>query len=367
MVRMMRFRHTLARLFPPPQFIALPSVGVDVSDTSLKYIRFERAKKGLSLHSWGDLPIPDGVITQGVVKDPEALSRVIKEASDKAGTECIRLSLPEERAYLFEMKLKDRLSPREVRDAIEFHLEENVPLSPRDAEFDYSLLPHVGSGNEAAVVTVFSRETVASYAEACERAKVIPLSFEVEAQALARAVIPEKNSSTYLIVDFGKTRTGIGIASEGLLQFTSTVDIGGKDLDAALARAYPSANHDELIRLKNDYGVTISTEEPAVREAIAPSIQSLKNEIAARISYWNARPEKSAHQIERVILCGGIANLSGLPASLGEMLALPIEQAAVWQNAFSIEEFIPPITRRYSYGYATAIGLALAGFIETDL
>lgn len=364
---MMRFHHTLARLFPPPQFIALPSVGVDVSDTSLKYIRFERAKHELSLHSWGDLPIPDGVITQGVVKNPTALASVIKEASEKAGTECIRLSLPEERAYLFEMPIKKNLSAAEVRDAIEFHLEENVPLSPRDAEFDYSLTPRESGEEQMAVVTVFSRETVASYAEACERAKVLPLSFEVEAQALARSVVAKNSEETHLIVDFGKTRTGIGIASRGLLQLTSTVDIGGKDLDAALIRAYPAADFSELVRLKNEYGVIVSTEEPAVRDALLPSITSLKNEILARISYWNTRHEKKEHQIQRVILCGGIANLAGLTATLNEALSLPIEQAEVWKNAFSLKRCIPPITRRYSYGYATAIGLALAGFDDTDL
>jgi Tfp pilus assembly PilM family ATPase len=68
--------------------------------------------------------------------------------------------------------------------------------------------------------------------------------------------------------------------------------------------------------------------------------------------------------VSRVILCGGIANLAGLPDFLTEALGVTTTQADVWQNAFSIDHDVPPITRRYSYGYATAVGLALGSFMH---
>jgi type IV pilus assembly protein PilM len=354
---------TFARLFPPPAFVSLPAVGVDVSDTSLKYILFRKTGDHLSLEKWGDLKIPDGVVVQGTVKDVAALARVIAEVKKETKTEYVRLSLPEERAYLFETTVKRSLTPEEVYGAIEFRLEENVPLPPRDAEFDYVPVGTLGAETRV-VVTAYAKETVLAYLGACHAAEVRPLSFEVEAQALARAVVRQGDEGVYLIVDFGKTRTGIGIVENGLLMLTSTIDLGGKDLDQSLQRAYTKADQDELIRLKNEYGILVSAEQPAVREALSVPIGTLRNELVSRIGYWNSKAETKERAIARVILCGGIANLAGLTEYFTDALGVPVEQANVWQNAFRTDVTVPPITRRYSYGYATAVGLALGSFID---
>lgn len=355
-------RHTFSRFFPAPKYIALPSVGIDISDTSLKYIQFEKKGNALGLLAWGDLPVPEGAIVQGIVKNAAALGKVMAEVRKVTKTDFARLSLPEERAYLFETTIKRGLPPAEIYSALEFRLEENVPLSPRDAEFDYDTLERNEPGEEHVVVTAYGKETIMAYQEACAYAGVIPLSFEVEAQALARAVVRAGDPGTHLIVDFGKIRTGVGVVENGTLMLTSTVDLGGKDLDAALRANYPNIAEDELIRLKNEYGLLATEKEKGVREALINPITNLKNELAARISYWQSHGGKENRPIDTVILCGGIANLAGLPAFFSEALSTPTVQAEVWQNAFSIETFVPPITRRYSYGYATAVGLALGSF-----
>ena len=83
------------------------------------------------------------------------------------------------------------------------------------------------------------------------------------------------------------------------------------------------------------------------------------------INYWNSRSvDERVRHIEKIILCGGSVNLAGLSEYLTEELGIETERALVWQNAFSLDSYVPPITRRYSYGYATAVGLALTDFIE---
>ena len=353
------------RFFPPPQFISLEAVGVDVSDTSLKYMQFKKDGSLLRLGLWGDLKIPDGVVEQGVVKDVGALGKVIAEVKKVTKTEFVRLSLPEERAYLFETSVKRSLDSEEIYNAIEFGLEQNIPVSPRDAEFDYTPVLHSEHGPDTrVVVTAYTKETVLAYYDACKIAGVTPISFEVEAQALARAVVPQGDTGVSLIVDFGKTRTGIGIVEKGILMFTSTVDLGGIHLDEALTSVYPDATAEALIAMKNEHGLLRSTELPLVRDALLVPVSTLKSELLTRLSYWSSRPESENRGVSRVILCGGIANLAGLPDFLTEALGVTTAQAGVWQNAFSIEHDVPPITRRYSYGYATAVGLALGSFIH---
>jgi Tfp pilus assembly PilM family ATPase len=91
---------------------------------------------------------------------------------------------------------------------------------------------------------------------------------------------------------------------------------------------------------------------------------TIVEELAIRISYWNTKDiAHEDRQIQSVILCGGSVNMKGLPTYLTATLQVDTARANVWQNAFSIEDSVPPIDRRHSFGYATAIGLALAPYV----
>ncbi len=358
----------ISRILPPPNFLSFPSVGVDISDTSLKYVMFEPDAHGeLRLVIWGDIDIPEGTLSRGNVKDSQTLTAVLKEVYTRTGIKHVRVSLPEERAYLFETEIKRGTPYKEIRGLLEFSLEENVPLSPRDAFFDYQILEEEEANAPLRVsVTVYAKETIMGYYESCRAAGLIPLSFEVEAQAIARASLPKDNKGTHMIVDFGKTRTGIGIVHKGILMYTSTIDLGGKELSVALRSQLGDKPEKELTEIKNTQGLIRNASDNSVYEALIATMSAIKDEISLRVQYWNSHDHGHSggdYHIESIVLCGGSANLKGLSSYFSETLGIETKRAEIWQNAFSIEEKVPPITRRYSYGYATAVGLALTHFV----
>ena len=132
----------LSRIVPPPTYLTMPCAGVDVSDTSLKYISFNHPNKEgqRSLKEWGDIAIPSGAVSSGQVVQPEELAKVLVEFKERTGAEHIRLSLPEERAYLFQTEIKANTPYREIKSLLEFRLEENVPIPSRDVFFDYAII-----------------------------------------------------------------------------------------------------------------------------------------------------------------------------------------------------------------------------------
>lgn len=358
----------ITRVLPPPTYMTLPSVGVDISDTSLKYIQFKRDPshtKRLSLTGWGDIDIPEGTLARGNVHKPEDLVTALAEVKQRTKMTNVRLSLPEERAYLFETQIKRGTPYKEIRGLLEFRLEENVPLSPRDAFFDYEIIETADERAPLRVsVTAYARDTIVGYYEACRSAGLTPMSFEVEAQAIARASLPRGEMGTHMIVDFGKTRTGVGIVHRGALMYTSTIDIGGIELSNALRRQLGEKAESELTQIKNNQGLVRGADDSAAYEALITTMSAIKDEIAIRIQYWQDNAADGTHAaIQSVILCGGSANLKGLPGYLTETLGVEAKRAQVWQNAFSLDEEIPPIDRRHSFGYATAIGLGLTSFV----
>lgn len=355
----------LSRIFPPPSYLTMPSIGVDVSDTSLKYVSFhpnsrEGADKKLKM--WGDIPIPNGVVQRGQINDPKKLVSVLKEFKSETKAEFVRVSLPEERAYLFETEIKKNVPLKEVRGLLEFRLEENVPIPSRDVVFDYTILPGAENDRKVQVaVAAYARETVQKYFDCCIEAGLRPLSFEVEAQAMAYSVIPSDMKGAVMLVDFGKTRTGIGIVFNNILLYTSTIDIGGDQLSQALRKVLGNdVSESDLTKLKNTEGLVRGVDSSEVYDTLISTISVIKDELATRMQYWHLRNDNNnERRIASVVMCGGSANLKGLPSYLTESLGVPCVRGNVWENTFSLDSVVPPINKRYSLGYATAIGLAL--------
>lgn len=359
----------LSRFLPPPAYITMPCVGVDISDASLKYVSFKPNMHGSSvreLEQWGDITIPSGVVERGTVLDPKKLVAVLKEFKDKTKAEYIRVSLPEERAYLFETEVKKNMPMKEVKGLLEFRLEENVPIPSREVLFDYSILPIRPNSNTASIsVVAYARETIQTYYDACIEANLRPLTFEVEAQAMARAMIPTDIKGSTMIVDFGKTRTGIGIVTEGTLLYTSTIDIGGEQLSQVLRKVLGNdIAESELTKIKNTKGLLREVESSDVRDALISTVSVIKDELATRMQYWHMRNGiDNNRKIGSIILCGGSSNLKGLPEYITETTGVPAFRGNVWENTFSLDDTVPPIDLRHSYGYAVAIGLALKNIV----
>lgn len=355
----------LSRILPPPTFLTLPCVGVDISDTSLKYIEFHPTYRHTGEHrlqQWGDIPIPNGIVRQGQVLDEQQLVAVLREFQATTKAQYVRVSLPEERAYLFETEINQNTPLKEVKGLLEFRLEENVPIPSKDVFFDYVVTPVEETAKKARVsVAAYAKETIQKYYDACTAAGLRPVAFEVEAQAMARAVIPEDMQGATMLVDFGKTRTGIGIIHKGILLYTSTIDIGGNQLSQVLRKVVgKDTAESELTKLKNTQGLVRGKTSSDVRDALLGTISVIKDELAARMQYWHIRNGNSdERRISSITLCGGSSNLKGLPEYLTESLGIPAVRGNVWENTFSLDHTVPPIDKRHSFGYATAIGLAL--------
>lgn len=358
----------LSRAIPPPTYLTLPCAGVDVSDTSLKYISFHHANSQgqRTIKEYGDIAIPNGVVSSGEILQPTELVKVLQEFKQLTKANHVRLSLPEERAYLFETEIKANTPVKEIKSLLEFRLEENVPIPSRDVFFDYAILRSKSERRTAKVaVTAYSKETIQSYYDVCVTAGLHPLSFEVEAQAMARAVVPNDISGATMLVDFGKTRTGVGIIHQGILLYTSTIDIGGSELSKAMRKVLgENVAENDLTMMKNTQGLNRRLDSSDVSDALLSIVSVIKDELATRMQYWHLRgTEMGERRIKSILLCGGSANLKGLPTYLSETLGVPCARGNVWENAFSLEHTVPPIDKNHSLGYATAIGLALKNIV----
>src|SRR5690606_24855894 len=205
------------RGFPPPLYLQLPSIGVNISDHAIKFIELIPLRNRFTVGVFDTVSIPKGVVQNGEIKDPKVLSLELAKLQKSHGFEFTRLSVPEEKAYIFETTIPPT-EDKNVYSVLEFHVSDHVPLSADEAVFDYDITDRDKKGRVTAVnVTVLPRLVVDTFLNVCSDAGIIPLSLEMEAQVTARAVVPSGDKLTHLIIDIGRTRTGLFIVEKGLV------------------------------------------------------------------------------------------------------------------------------------------------------
>ena len=359
------FTNILTRWFPLPKTLLPPAAGVDISDTAIKWIVLEPFLAGKRVRCFGQELLPDGTVVNGIVKDVSAFASALGEMKKKmGGIQCAHAALPEEAAYIFSMHVPENSSRGQILSMIEFELEGRVPIAPSAALYDFDIITkHDGTGDEIGVV-VFPRDLAASYAEAFTLAKVNLLSLEVEANSIARAISSGNAEPITLLVDFGRLRTAFAVLKNGKPIFTSTVEVGGETIDRAIAEKLSLAPED-VTTFKNEQGFLADGGKGSLGvEAISGTISALADEVARHYQYWDTRRNERGERVtpvERVFLVGGSANLKGLADYIAARVQAACTRPNVWQNVCSFDDYIPPIDRRESLQYVTAIGLALRG------
>ncbi len=353
-------RSKFYQFFPPPQFLQMPVVGLDISDVTMRFAELVETNKGFVIGRFGEQSIPRGAIESGEVKKPAELRAALSVLKKVHGLEFVSVSLPEERAYLFDLHLPT-MKYKEIRGAIELVLEENVPLKASEVLFDYDIYKESETTIQTRV-SVIPRAIVDGYLEAFSGTGIIPTVFEIEAQSVARSVIPANDKHTAMIVDFGRMRTGISIVSDGVVVFTSTVPVGGWALTSAVAK-YLNISLEEAEKVKREKGVSGGdNSNDELYLMLVSVISTLRDELHRHYTYWQTHNDdygKKRPPIEKIYLCGGDANLAGFVGYLATGLEVPAVLSNVMINVNSLDLYVPEISFSDSLRYATAIGLAL--------
>ena len=349
--------------------------GLDISGLSVKVVQLEKKRKGLRLSSFGNTELAQGVIESGEIKKEEqlvdAISRTLKQVrGKKIHTKYVVAALPEEKAFVQVVQIP-RMEEQEVAQAIRFQAESYIPYPIDTVYIDFAIITPLRNHVDHLDVLVASlpRAVVDSYVSVLEKAGLTPVALEIDAVAMTRAVV-EKGVSPIplLIVDIGNARTKVSIFSGYSVRFTTSLSICAKQFTEAVAKSL-HVDEEKAEEFKRHYG--LHTPEDAlgqeIFQAMIPTATDFAEQIAKYLEYYESHvPHQHAGQpqkkITKIMLCGGGANLKGLPEFLMRTMKVEVAQGNPWINILSPDvKELPLLSFQESLGYSCALGLALRG------
>lgn len=334
--------------------IHMPIYALELSDRSYKYLRFKDGQGQIEIVSFGEGDIAPGIIERGEVKQPEKLKGVLSEVFSKNGIEFVAFSLPEEKGFLRNIKLQG-VKESEIREALEFQLEEHIPFPPAEIVFDF-VLAKKEKDHLDVVLMAFPRTLVESYLGVIKEAGALPVLVESELNASIKSLVLTSFGGTSMIMDWGRTKTAFAIAEEGVLKFTSTIPLGVAALNEAVAKSQTvGAAEAEKLIYKEGF---LPSAGNKVFQAMAAVATSVLEEAEKYVSFWQTHSE-SRLPPDKFYIIGGGAKIPGIEGYFKKELNMDVILGDPWVNLKFTYRYVPVVEQTDSVRFATSIGLAL--------
>jgi len=345
--------------------------GLDFNDRVVKVAQLGEKNGKLFLRGCRREEIPQGIIEEGEIKNPEELAKYIKAAMAKAVPKPIKskfaiYSIPETKGFIRVIKI-----PYEQREDMEGSIFAEVarvfPVSMEESYSDWQVLDRQKEDDDFEVLAAVVPQTVVdSYSEALSMAGLRPVAAEIESIAISRSLINEKvTQRPALIIDLGKDRTGFIIYKSPTVQFTAGIPICGKEFNKAIARDL-HIGEDEAEEIKYKCGLSMRGECKKIYQAMDSGLNELMVYIDRLLGYYHEHfPEEP--DIAKVIICGGEARMDGISSLLSFKIKKEIEKGNPWVNIIGGgAQEIPSVSRDDSLAFVTVLGLALRGMEEDE-
>ncbi len=374
------------------QFINPPSniFGLDISDLSLKAVQV-RQKGGMNyITSFNNIEVPPAIMEEGVVQNKKKMLQLLKEllanAKKEISTQYCVMSLPEPKTFIKVIEAEVKDSQIDTNTNIKNELQKHIPINIEELRIDWQWV-ETKDNRKKFLVGAVPKKIVDEYISLAENAGLKVVAFEVEAQAIERAIIPhsiraknlmnqlfikkyhpkQKNKSRHkqsvqnpkIIMDLGATRTSVVLIDDGIIQFANSLShISGEKMTKTIMEEQ-NLNYSKAEKAKIICGTNPKKCKGAVKDIMENLLDDIAKEIINTDNFYQDHFGKETHQLE-IILCGGGANMSGIAESLEKKIK---RKVSIADPLLNVSHKLPKKINNLM-SYTTAIGLALRNYIK---
>lgn len=349
-------------MFPVPKFLKMPAAGLEISDAALRAVVLEVGKDGARVARKGMRRLAEGVVVQGDIQKKEELSSELRALSKEMKISFANVTIPDEKAYLFKVQIP-KVAAEDIRQNVEFKLDENIPVPPSDVIFEYAEIfrpTHIGPEHLDVSVSALPREALASYLEVISESGLRPLAFYPPSEALLKAFVARGDLRTYLIIHIGTRKTLIAVAAEGVIRYATTIAVGSEVFVSSVMRSF-GTDEDGAKKILKEKSFFKTGNNADFYAALLGGASVISDEARKVMEYWDNHTHKTNEtdqSIAKVFLSGACATLRGFDEYFSATLRERVEPGNAWTNIFSFENSTPSLPLDESLEYAVPIGLA---------
>jgi type IV pilus assembly protein PilM len=334
-------------------------IGLDIGSASLKLAELKSSRSGYQLKNIGEAILPPGSIVKKVITNRDAVAGTLLTLVRDLGVKNknVVISISGHSVIIKKVTLPS-MSKNELAESIPWELEQYLPQSIEDVNFDYQVLPEVSpEGNMDVLIVAAKKDITNDYVSLVRSVGLNPMIVDVDVFALENMY--EVNYSdvggVIALVNMGASVTNINILKDGVSIFSRDITTGGiqftewimKEQNLGFEEAEQSKQNlsqgeipFELERTTNDY------------------IDLITGEVKRTLDFFSSN--FSQDRISKIILSGGSSKVPNIIETLQDITDIDVEIVNPFNNiAISDSEFDPNYISDISPKMGVVVGLAL--------
>ena len=340
------------------------AVGVDIGSHSIKVCQLRETGKGLHLVRFDSKTRPPEGVVDGAVMNFGAVVDRLKElvVDNRLKNKPAALSISGHSVIIKKISLPE-MTDEELNSSIMWEAEQYIPFDINEVHVDVQVLdPKAGQGQMDVLLVAAKKEVINDYTSIAMEAGLSPVVMDVDTFAVQNVF--ELNygfppNETVALVNIGASMINIDIVSNGVLQFTRDISMGGSLLTEEIQRGL-GVSYEEAEHYKTGGGETISSsaifrEVQRLSERVA---NTLVTEIQRSIEFFKAT--SISVDISRVYLSGGSCQMQALIQAMEQRLEVSVELVNPFKNiVIDTRRFDIGLLQKMAPAAGVAVGLAL--------
>lgn len=320
--------NTLSKLFYREKTIT----GIDIGQTAIKVMSLDPKRD--EVVCYGSLDVDPEKI-QTVLKDgdvtylTEMLSTLLKaKLVGSLASKKVVVSIPAALAFTRTLTLPAK-AERALKSAVELEAEQYIPIPVDALVIDYQI---IGRSETELIVLLCAApsKVIDTVTTAMEKVGLEVVAVEPSLMAVGRLLkTTESATLPSVIVDIGAVMTDIAAIDNGSIRVTESVPIGGNTLTLDIAHAL-NTSLEQAHQLKVLYGLSYSTKQKKMTEALSPDLDTIVREVKKLIRYYNDR--LGGTKLEQLLIVGSGANIPGIGDYFTNALVMAARVADPWQK-----------------------------------
>jgi type IV pilus assembly protein PilM len=342
--------------------------GVDVGHSSIKFAQVEHKRSEKRLIAVDVEYLPAKTIEDNEVREPKALQDALTRLMQRRFPDGIQGEIVLGINWSNGI-LADRVSLRKQSDDTNeaFILEEagkRPPFNEDGVNLDYEILSETAQGDQDVLIVAAKGAGLSAWVNLFKPVEIIPSILEVDAFAAVNIFLlsstEDELKQTVAILNIGDKRTHISIVRNGLFHSTRTVQNASVDTFLSQMSRRIGLDSEMVGKILRE-----ESTEPYDNDLFNQALEFAADEFAVSLElalrYFTS--SENQERVQKLILVGGGAGISGLTGFLTSKLAIEtvcFESAKV-QAALHVDQSIfgaSGMTQDALNTLVTAIGLA---------
>ena len=340
-------------------------LGLDIGSSAIKLVQIKETKGTYSLQKFGMKPLEPEVIVDGTVMDEARVVAAIKELLQETNVKLKKVAISISGHSVIVKKISLPPMPDdELEGQVKLAAEQYIPFDINEVNIDFHILNPMeqsedGQPQMSVLLVAAKKDKINELTELVKGAGLEAVVMDVDAFAVENmygvnyAVNPEDIT---VLVNIGASVMNVNVVKGGTSMFTRDIPIGGNRYTEAVQREMGMSYEEAEAAKKGERGGRVDGETIAnVIEGVNAEVAS---EIARTIDYFKTTAADGA--IDKILLCGGCALVTGLLQQLRVRMGVEVELADPFsQIDTSMSDVDPETLSDLAPMAAVGVGLAL--------